>query len=59
MGKVKITKTRSSIGKPQKQKRTLEALGLRKINQSIVKELNPQLQGMIDRIHHLVKVEEA
>ena len=59
MGKVKITQVRSIIGRPSRQKRTIEALGLRKINQSVEHEVTPQIQGMINKVAHLVKVEEA
>lgn len=59
MGKVKITKVKSAIGQSLRQKRTLEALGLRKMNQSVVKENNSQIQGMITKVNHLVTVEDA
>ncbi|NPA46035.1 MAG: 50S ribosomal protein L30 [Chlorobi bacterium] len=58
MKKVVITKIRSTIKRPQSQKRTMEALGLRKIGQSREFELTPQIQGMINKVKHLVKVEE-
>ena len=57
MAKVKITQIKSSIDRSQRQKDTLVALGLRKINQSVEKELNPQIEGMINRVQHLVDVE--
>ena len=57
--KVKITQTKSSIGYNIKQKLTLEALGLRKINHSVVKGNSLQIQGMIKKVQHLVSVEEA
>lgn len=56
--KVKITQVKSSIGYHKKQKQTLEALGLRKMNHSVVKTSTPQIQGMIKKIQHLVAVEE-
>ncbi|POQ98774.1 50S ribosomal protein L30 [Alkalispirochaeta sphaeroplastigenens] len=56
--KVRITLVRSPIGRKPAQRRTVEALGLRKIRQSVEKELNPPLQGMINRVSHLVEVEE-
>ncbi len=56
--KVKVTLVRSLIGEPKRNKRTAEALGLRRINQSRVHTFTPQIQGMIKRIAHLVKVEE-
>ncbi len=59
MGKVKITQIKSLIDRPQKQKATLKALGLRKVNHSVVLEASPQITGMIKKIAHLVKVEEV
>jgi large subunit ribosomal protein L30 len=58
MKKVVVTKIRSTIKRPKSQKRTMEALGLRKIGQSREFELTPQIQGMIEKVKHLVKVEE-
>ncbi len=57
--KVKITQIKSSIGYNIKQKLTLEALGLRKINHSVVKANSAQIQGMVKKVQHLVAVEEA
>lgn len=59
MAKVKITQVRSKIGSTKRQKKTLEALGLRRINYSVELENNPQIQGMIKKINHLVKIEEV
>ncbi len=59
MAQLKITQVRSAIRRPAKQKRTLEALGLRRMHQSVVHEESPQLRGMIDIVHHLVRVEPA
>ena len=59
MAKIKITQIRSAIGRPSRQKKTLEALGLRKLNQSVVHEENSSLTGMVNAVSHLVKVEEA
>jgi len=59
MAKVKITQKRSLIDRPQKQKDTVKALGLRRINHSVVKELNPQVEGMINKVKHLINVEDA
>lgn len=58
MAKVKIRQVRSSIGNPKDQKATLIALGLTKIGRCVEQELNPQIQGMIDKVSHLVSVEE-
>ena len=57
--KVKITLLRSPLGRKPNQRRTVEALGLRKIRQSVVKELNEPTQGMINTVAHLVSVEEV
>ncbi len=59
MSKVKITQVKSSIDRSKRQKATLIALGLRKINGSAVHEITPQIKGMIDKVSHLVKVEDA
>ncbi len=59
MAKVKITQVRSVIDRPRKQKETVRALGLRKINHTVEKEVTPQVQGMINKVSHLIKVEEA
>ena len=58
MAKVRIKQVRSSIGHPKNQKATLVALGLRKIGREVEKEINPQIQGMIGKVSHLVSVEE-
>lgn len=57
MVKVKITQVRSVIDCTLRQKNTMKALGLNKINQSVEKELNDQIAGMIRKIQHLVRVE--
>lgn len=59
MGKVKITQVKSIIDRSKKQKATIQALGLRKINHSVVHEVTPQIAGMISKVNHLVKVEEV
>jgi len=58
MKKLKITKVKSVIDRPERQKRTMEALGLRKVNASVELEATPQLLGMVRKVNHLVKVEE-
>lgn len=58
MKKIKITQVRSGIGRPLRQKRTLEALGLKKMHQTVEQEATPQILGMVHKIKHLVKVEE-
>jgi large subunit ribosomal protein L30 len=59
MKKVKITWVKSQIGTIQPHRRTLEALGLRRLNHSVEKELNPQIQGMINSVSYMLKVEEV
>lgn len=59
MAKIKVTQVRSSIKRLQNQKRTLEALGLRRIGQVVEHENTPNILGMIDKVKHLVSVEEA
>jgi len=56
--KVKITQVKSKIDRSKRQKATLEALGLRKINQSVEHTVNPQIEGMILKVAHLIKIEE-
>ena len=59
MPKVKVTQKKSSIDRSKRQKATLTALGLRKINHSVVHELTPQIEGMIKKVAHLVETSEA
>jgi large subunit ribosomal protein L30 len=59
MSKIKITKRRSAINRSQRQKRTLEALGLRKIGQTVEHDATPNILGMVNKVKHLVSVEEA
>ena len=59
MGKIKVTKVRSAIGRPQRQKRVLESLGLRKIGQVVEHDTTPTILGMVNKVKHLVSVEEA
>lgn len=58
MANVTITQKRSTIGRPPVQRRTLRALGLRRIGQSVVKPDSPELRGMIFRVQHLIDVQE-
>jgi large subunit ribosomal protein L30 len=57
MAKIRITQVKSKNGKPKRQKRTLEALGIRKLNHSVEHEATPQILGMVEKVRHLVKVE--
>ncbi|WP_416440208.1 50S ribosomal protein L30 [Leeuwenhoekiella sp. A16] len=59
MAKIKVTKVKSAINRSQNQKRTLEALGLKKIGQVVEHENTPNILGMINKVNHLVSVEEA
>ncbi|HAA01706.1 MAG: 50S ribosomal protein L30 [Flavobacteriales bacterium] len=59
MGKIIITQIKSSIDRPKDQKATLRALGLTRIRQSVEKERNPQIDGMVRKIMHLVEVSEV
>jgi large subunit ribosomal protein L30 len=58
MAKIKITLVKSKNGSTQRQKDTLEALGLRKLNHSVEHEATPQILGMANKLNHLVKVEK-
>ncbi len=59
MKKVKVTQVKSVIDRSERQKRTMVALGLNKMNASVEKEVTPQILGMITKVNHLVKVEEV
>lgn len=59
MAKIKITQTKSRINCPEVQKRTLDALGLHKMNHSVEHENTPSVMGMVNVVRHLVKVTEA
>lgn len=58
MSKVKIQQIRSTIKRPERQKATIKALGLGKINRTVEVELTPQVQGMINSVSHLIEVKE-
>ena len=58
MAKIKVTQVKSQFGRLQNQKRTLEALGLRKMNQTVEHEATPTIIGMVNRVKHLVSVTE-
>ncbi|WP_040248547.1 50S ribosomal protein L30 [Psychroserpens mesophilus] len=59
MGKIKVTKVKSAINRTKNQKRILEALGLRKIGQTIEHDASPSILGMVNKVSHLVSVEET
>ena len=58
MTKVKITQVKSTIKRPQDQKKTITALGLGRINKSVEVEFTPQVEGMVNKVSHLVEVSE-
>lgn len=58
MAKVRVKQVRSTIKRPRDQKATIEALGLGKINKVVEHELTPSIQGMINKVSHLLEVEE-
>ncbi len=58
MKKYKIVQVRSRIGRPARQKRTLDALGLTKMGKEVTITASPQVEGMIHKVQHLVSVEE-
>ncbi len=57
--KLEVTLTRSLIGRPETQRKTVEALGLKKIRQTVVHEDTPAIRGMVNKVSHLVTVKEA
>ncbi|WP_094607417.1 50S ribosomal protein L30 [Sporomusa silvacetica DSM 10669] len=59
MAKIKITLTRSVIGRPQDQRATVIALGLKKTNSSVIQEDNAVIRGMVHKVEHLVTVEQV
>ena len=59
MKKLRITQINSGINKPERQKRTLQALGLKRIHHTLEVEATPQVEGMIKKVMHLLKVEEV
>jgi len=59
MAKIKVTQVKSIIDRPKRQKETIKALGIKKMNHSVVYEATPQILGMVNKVNHLVKVEEV
>ncbi len=59
MGKIKVTQVKSAIKRTKNQKRTLEALGLKGLNQVVEHENTPNILGMVNKVNHLVSVEET
>jgi large subunit ribosomal protein L30 len=58
MSTIRIKQTRSAINRPANQKATIKALGFRKLNQEIEKEVTPQIIGMINKVKHLIEIIE-
>jgi large subunit ribosomal protein L30 len=58
MAKIKVKQVKSKIRRPQRQKRTLEALGLHKMDQVVEHEATPAILGMVNKVKHLISVEE-
>lgn len=59
MARLKVTQVRSGIGRKPNQRATLRTLGLKRINDVVVKEDRPEIRGMIFTVNHLVRVEEV
>jgi large subunit ribosomal protein L30 len=58
MAKIKITQVKSGIDRSSRQKRTVRALGITKLHAPVIKEDTPQINGMIEKVRHLVTVEK-
>ena len=58
MAKIKIKQVRSGIDKPERQKRTLRALGFKRMQQTVEHEATPQIMGMIAKVRHLIEISE-
>lgn len=59
MAKIKLKQVRSKINRPANQKKTLQALGLRKMNQVVEHTVTPQIEGMVRTVAHLIQVEQV
>jgi large subunit ribosomal protein L30 len=59
MAQLKITWTKSGIGRPGNQRRIIKSLGLRRLHHSVVHQDSPTIRGMVNKVSHLVHVEEA
>lgn len=57
--RLKITQIRSAINRHRSQKRTIEALGIRRLHDAVVQPDNPQIRGMVYKVQHLIEVEEV
>ena len=59
MKKYKIVQVRSRIGRPARQKKTLDALGLTRMGKTVLINASPQVDGMLRKVHHMVRIEEV
>jgi len=59
MGNIKITQIKSSIDRSKRQKATIDALGIKKLHNPVIKVATPQILGMVAKVHHLIVVEEC
>jgi large subunit ribosomal protein L30 len=59
VSKLKVTQRRSVIGRPKDQKVTIRRLGLHRMNDSVIKDDRPDIRGMIEKVRHLVTIEEV
>ena len=59
MSRLRVTQVRSVIDRPRDQKDTVRRLGLHRINDTVIKDDRPEIRGMIDKVRHLVNVEEV
>jgi large subunit ribosomal protein L30 len=59
MGNIKITQIKSSIDRSKRQKATIDALGIKKLHNPVIKEATPQIMGMVAKVQHLIIVEEC
>lgn len=59
MKKIKITQVKSLIKREERQKRTIKALGLGKVHQTVELDATPQVMGMVKQVQHLLKIEES
>jgi len=59
MKKIKVTQVKSTIDRPERQKRSMQALGLRKMHQTVEHTPTPQILGIVEKVKHLVAVEEV
>ena len=58
MAKIKVTQIKSLIGQSERQRSTMRSLGIRKMHQTVEVESNPQILGMIQKVKHLVRIEQ-